>query len=153
MVRILFVCHGNICRSVSAQYILQNLVDQAGRAEEFLIDSAATSTEEIGNPIYPPMRKALVKKGVPIGNHTARRLRREDYNRYDLLIGMDEENMYYMKRILGSDPEQKVHFLMEFTGHPQERIDDPWYTREFLFCANQIEDGCRGLLDTVSQRG
>lgn len=149
MIKILFVCHGNICRSVAAQYIFQDLVDQEGRNGDFFIDSAATSTEEIGNPIYPPMKKALRKKGVPVGEHTARQLKRSDYDKYDLLIGMDEENMYYMKRILGEDPKYKIHYLMEYTDRPDEKIDDPWYTRQFEYCADKLEYGCRGLLEHV----
>ena len=100
MIKVLFICHGNICRSVSAQYIFQNMVNQEGISKDFLIDSAATSTEEIGNNIYPPMRSALERKGIPIGNHRARQLRRADYEEFDLFIGMDEENMYYMRKIL-----------------------------------------------------
>lgn len=145
MTRILFVCHGNICRSVSAQYIMQDIAERNGAVKKISIDSAATSTEEIGNPIYPPMRAALEQKGIPVGNHHARQLTRADYDRYDLIIGMDEENMYYMRRILGGDPESKVHFLMEYTDTPDEKIDDPWYTRRFLQCADQIEKGCEGM--------
>lgn len=146
MHRILFVCHGNICRSVAAQYILQDMVNRKHVANHFLIESAATSTEEIGNPIYPPMKKALEQKNIPILNHRARQLRRDDYDKYDLIIGMDEENMYYMQRIFGKDPEHKIHYLMEYTDKPDEKIDDPWYTRQFLYSANQIEEGCKGLL-------
>jgi protein-tyrosine phosphatase len=144
MTKILFVCHGNICRSVSAQYILQDMVDKEGIEEQFFIDSAATSTEEIGNPIYPPMREALERKNIPIGDHRARQLKRSDYEKYDLIIGMDEENMFYMKRMLGH--QEKIHYLMEYTDRPNEIIDDPWYTRQFDFCAGQIAEGCRGLL-------
>lgn len=149
MTRICFVCHGNICRSVAAQYIFQDMVNRSGRSGDFMIDSAATSTEELGNPIYPPMREALLDRQIPLGTHTARQLRKADYDRYDLFIGMDEENMYYMKRILGSDPENRIHSLMEFAGRPDEAIADPWYTRDFLACADQIEEGCRGLLQQV----
>jgi protein-tyrosine phosphatase len=149
MIRILFVCHGNICRSVSAQYIFQDLVRQNGLERKIEVDSAATSEEEIGNPIYPPMEQALRRISVPIGAHRARKLRREDYGRYDLLIGMDEENGYYMKRILGNDPEKKIHFLMEYTSRPDAEIDDPWYTRKFDLCAAEILDGCRGLLRDI----
>ncbi len=152
MTRILFVCHGNICRSVGAQYIFQDLINKEGLAEQFFVDSAATSTEEIGNPIYPPMRKALVKMGVPVGSHTARQLHKADYGKYGLIIGMDEENGYYMKRILGEDPEGKVHYLMEYTDTPDKKIADPWYTREFSLCAGQIEKGCRGLLEYLRDR-
>ena len=146
MVRILFVCHGNICRSVSAQYIFEDLVNRRGLSGSYVIDSAATSTEEIGNAIYPPMKAALERMGVPVGTHRARQLKRSDYDAYDLLIGMDEENMFYMKRILGEDTEGKIHYLMEYSGRPNEIIDDPWYTRNFDACAAQIAEGCGGLL-------
>ena len=145
-IKVLFICHGNICRSVSAQYIFQDLVNRRGLAGEFVIDSAATSTEEIGNAIYPPMKAALERIGVPIGTHRARKLKRSDYDAYDLLIGMDEENMFYMKRILGEDTVGKIHYLMEYSGRPNEIIDDPWYTRNFDACAAQIAEGCDGLL-------
>lgn len=152
MIKVCLICHGNICRSVSAQYILQDMVNRKHLADEFLIDSAATSTEEIGNAIYPPMKKALEEKGIPIGNHRARQLKRSDYDRYDLLIGMDEENMYYMRLILGDDPDHKIHYLMEYTARPDEKIEDPWYTRRFSYCADQIEEGCRGLLESVREQ-
>ncbi|MDD6361718.1 MAG: low molecular weight phosphotyrosine protein phosphatase, partial [Lachnospiraceae bacterium] len=118
MIRILFVCHGNICRSVAAQYIFQNIINMRKIADRFLVDSAATSTEEIGSPVYPPMEHALRQSGVPIGNHRARRLQKSDYSKYDLIIGMDEENAYYMRQILGEDPKNRVHFLMEYAGQP-----------------------------------
>ena len=146
MIRLLFACQGNICRSVSAQYILQNMISQRGLVSLFLIDSAATSTEEIGNAIYPPMRAALERMDVPVGTHRARQLKPSDYANYDVLIGMDEENMYYMKRILGTDPEGEIHYLMEYTDRPDEIIEDPWYTRKFDACAEQIREGCEGFL-------
>ena len=133
MIKILFVCHGNICRSVGAQYILQDMVNRRGLAGGFLIESAAATTEEIGNPIYPPMERALRKKGIPIGDH-------------DLLIGMDEENLSDMNWILGGDPEGKLHYLMEYTCRPEHKIEDPWYTRRFDACADEIIEGCEGLL-------
>lgn len=147
MLKILFVCHGNICRSTAAQYIFQNLVNQKGLEKEFLIDSAATSSEETGNPVYPPMKKALEKERIPIGNHHARRLQTSDYDKYDLLIGMDEENLWNMKRMFPQDPQGKIHLLMEYTDHPDEIIEDPWYTRKFSECVRQLEEGCSGLLD------
>ena len=146
-IKILFVCHGNICRSVSAQYILQEMVDSKGCGEDFWIDSAATSMEEIGNPIYPPMRITLENHGVPVGDHRARQLKKKDYGNYDLFLGMDEENMYYMNRILGGDPEGKIHYLMEYTDIPTAKIEDPWYTRNFEKAYQDIFLGCQGLLE------
>lgn len=150
MNRILFVCHGNICRSVSAQYIMQDLAEKAGKSDEFLIDSAATSAEELGNPIYPPMRRALAAHEVPIGTHTARKLRASDYGTYDLLIGMDQENSFYMHRILKDDPEHKIHFLMEYTDTPDREIEDPWYTRDFEKAYQDILAGCQGLFRSLT---
>ncbi|MGN0362346.1 MAG: low molecular weight protein-tyrosine-phosphatase [Bilifractor sp.] len=151
MIKICFICHGNICRSVGAQYILQNLVNKNGLSDGFVIDSAATSTEEIGNPVYPPMKAALERAHIPIGTHRARRLRREDYGHYDFLIGMDEENIYYMRQILRNDPDGKIHYLMEYTDRPDEVIEDPWYTRKFDDCTRQLEDGCQSLLSYLKK--
>jgi len=150
--RILMVCHGNVCRSVGAQYILQNMLDKKGLSDCITVDSAATSREEIGNPIYPPMKAALEKRKIPIGTHRARQLKKADYEKYDLIIGMDEENAYYMRLILGADPEHKIHNLMEYTDHPDSVIDDPWYTRQFDHCAEQLEEGCRGVLAFITKK-
>ena len=149
MIKVLFICHGNICRSVSAQYIFELLVKEEGREAEFFIDSAATSTEEIGNPIYPPMRSALESHGVPIGSHRARQVKRHEYEDFDLIIAMDEENMYYLDRILGDDTEKKVHYLMEYTDTPNAKIEDPWYTRNFEKAYQDIKAGCEGLLEDL----
>ena len=149
MIKVLFVCHGNICRSVSAQYIFDMLIKENGLDYEYACDSAATSREEIGNPVYPPMRQALVAHNVPIGDHRARQMRRDEYDEYDLIIGMDSENMYYIDRILGGDPEGKVHTLMEYTDNPNELIDDPWYTRDFETAYRQIRKGCEALLENL----
>ena len=152
-IKVLFVCHGNICRSVSAQYILDQMIEAEHLKYALSCDSAATSREEIGNPVYPPMRKALEAHNVPIGDHRARQLVRSEYDEYDLIIGMDRENMYYIDRILGSDPEGKVHTLMEYTDSPNELIDDPWYTRDFETAYRQIKKGCRALLDHLKENG
>ena len=141
MVKVLFICHGNICRSVSAQYIFDMIVRENGLEHVYSCDSAATSREEIGNPVYP--------HNVPIGDHRARQMRREEYDDYDLIIGMDSENMYYIDRILGGDPEGKVHTLMEYTNTPDELIDDPWYTRDFETAYRQIRKGCEALLENL----
>ena len=151
MIKVLFICHGNICRSVSAQYIFDMLVSEKGLEHEYSCDSAATSREEIGNPVYPPMRQALVAHKVPIGDHRARQMRRDEYDEYDLIIGMDRENMYYIDRILGGDPEGKVHTLMEYTDNPNELIDDPWYTRDFETAYRQIRKGCEALLEHLQR--
>ncbi len=149
MTKVLFVCHGNICRSVGAQYIFDEMIREAGLEDELFCESAATSREEIGNPIYPPMRQALVHHGVNIGDHRARQLRQSDYDEYDLIIGMDSENMYYMKHILGQDTEGKVHTLMEYTETPDELIDDPWYTRDFETAYRLIKKGCSALFEKL----
>ena len=146
MIKVLFICHGNICRSVSAQYIFDQLIEERHLTDRFSCDSAATSREEIGNPVYPPMRRTLEMHSVPIGSHRARQMRRDEYDAYDLIIGMDSENMYYIDRILGQDPEGKVHTLMEYTDDPNELIDDPWYTRDFETAYRQIKRGCEALL-------
>ena len=149
MTKILFICHGNICRSVSAEYIFNMIVREKGLDALYEADSAATSTEEIGNPVYPPMERALRQHNVPIGNHRARQVKRSDYEKYDLIIGMDEENMYYLKRILGEDPEGKIHYLMEYTDTPSAVIEDPWYTRNFEKAYQDINKGCLGLIETL----
>ena len=150
MIKVLFVCHGNICRSVGAQYIFDKMIEERHMEHFVCCESAATSTEEIGNPIYPPMKQALISHNVPIGDHRARQLRRNDYDEYDILIGMDSENMYYMKHILGPDSEGKIHTLMEYTDSPDELIDDPWYTRDFETAYRLIRKGCEALLDSIS---
>ncbi len=148
-IKVLFICHGNICRSVSAEYIFDMLINERGLESEYYVDSAATSTEEIGNPVYPPMERTLRMHNVPIGNHRARQIRHGDYDRYDLIIGMDEENMYYLTRILGDDPLGKIHYLMEYTDTPDAKIEDPWYTRDFEKAYQDIYKGCLGLLESL----
>ncbi len=146
LIKVLFTCHGNICRSVGAQYILQWLVQQRGLAESFHIDSAAATRDEIGNPIYPPMEAALKARGIPIGSHRARLLTRADYDAWDWIIGMDGENKRDMQRILGEDPERKIHLLPEFGGDDKAEIADPWYTRQFSACVEELFTGCENFL-------
>ena len=145
MISVLFICHGNICRSPMAEFVMKDLVKKAGLEQDFHIESAATSTEEIGNPVYPPARKKLAEHGIDCTGKTARLLTRNDYARYDLLIGMDEENMWDMRRICGGDYDNKLHLLMDYTDR-SGNVADPWYTRDFDATWRDVEEGCRGLL-------
>ncbi|SCI23153.1 Low molecular weight protein-tyrosine-phosphatase yfkJ [uncultured Flavonifractor sp.] len=146
MYRILFVCHGNICRSPMAEFIMRDLVTHAGLGGKFHIDSAATSREELGNPVYPPARRKLAEHGISCAGKTARQLTQEDYSQYDLLIGMDRTNLRNMSYILGGDPEEKLHLLLEFAGRSGEGIADPWYTGDFESTFRDVLAGCKGLL-------
>lgn len=151
MTRILFVCHGNICRSPMAEFVMKDLVKKAGLESEFLIESAATSTEEIGNPVYPPARRKLAEHGIDCAGKTARQLRNEDYKRYDLLIGMDRANLRNMHRICGGDFDGKLHLLMEFTDRPGD-VADPWYTDDFETTWQDVSVGCSRLLGWLMSR-
>ena len=146
MIKILFICHGNICRSAAAQYVMQNMIREEGMEGWIVVDSAATSTEEIGNPVYPPMARTLKSHGIACSGHRAKQLRRGDYDAFDLLIAADDENLYYMKRICGGDPEGKFHLLMDYTDRPGTEISDPWYTRDFEQAYQDVVLGCKGLV-------
>ena len=148
MTRILFVCHGNICRSPMAEFIFKDMVKKAGLQKDFEIRSAATSTEEIGNGLYPNAARCLDGHGIPHTPHRARQIRRSDYDEYDLIIGMDDENMWNMQRFFGGDPDGKVKALMSFAGK-ECSVSDPWYTRDFETAYNDIYEGCKALLNTV----
>jgi len=146
---ILFVCHGNICRSPMAEFVMKQLVEEAGRSDEFTIASAATSTEEIGNPVYPPARRKLAEHGIGCAGKTARQMTRADYDRYDLLVGMDEANIRNMRRISGGDPEGKILQLLDFTERPGE-VADPWYTGNFDATWRDVLEGCQCLLNKIT---
>ena len=148
--RILFVCHGNICRSPMAEFVMKDLVKKAGLEHRFVIESAATSTEEIGNPVYPPARRKLAEHGIRCAGKTARQMRRADYEAYDLLIGMDRANLRNMERICGGDPNGKMRLLMDYTDRPGQ-VADPWYTGDFDATWRDVEDGCRGLLRQLTE--
>ena len=148
MIKILFICHGNICRSAAAEVVLKQMAEEAGR-RDLRIASAAATREEIGNDIYPPMKKALEKAGYVCTRHAARQTTRADYAQWDYIIGMDDENMWDMKYIYGGDPEGKLSMLMDWAGKPGREIDDPWYTRDIAGVLKQIEEGCRGLLERI----
>ena len=167
MTKILFICHGNICRSAAAKYVMQHLVDEAGFSDDFYIDSAATSREELGNPVYPPMRKCLNGHGITCDGHRARQMTRQDYDDFDLLIGTDRENLYFMNRMYGTvdhkdnrtafwnysyddvtptDPEGKIALLLDYTDRKGAEVADPWYTRDFETTYRDVLEGCTGLL-------
>ena len=151
MIRILFICHGNICRSPMAEFVMKDLVRKAGRVEEFSIASAATSTEEIGNPVYPPARRMLAAHGIDCTGKTARQLRKSDYAQYDYLIGMDQANFRNMQRMCGGDPDGKIHLLLDFTDRPGQ-VADPWYTGDFQATWEDVLEGCEGLLRHIDNQ-
>ena len=150
MVKILFVCHGNICRSPMAEFVMKDLVRQAGLEWKYEIASAATSSEELGNPVYPPARRKLAEHGIGCAGKTARRLAKDDYDEYDLLIGMDRMNFRNMHRICGGDPEGKIHLLMDYTNRPGE-VADPWYTGDFEETWQDVLEGCKRLLELLER--
>jgi len=149
LTRILFVCHGNICRSPMAEFVMKELVRKADAAEAFEIASAATSAEELGNPVYPPARRILAAHGIGCAGKTARRITAQDYEKYDLLIGMDRANVRNMRAVSGGDPEQKIRLLKSYTGEENGEISDPWYSGDFETAFREIEAGCRALLKTT----
>ena len=151
MTKILFVCHGNICRSPMAEFVMKDLVKKAGLEKQFQIDSAATSTEEIGNPVYPPAKRKLREHGINCAGKTARQLRNNDYDDYDLLIGMDNANLRNMHHICGGDYAGKFHLRMDYTDRPGE-VADPWYTDNFEITWNDVLEGCQGLLDSLKEQ-
>ncbi len=149
MKKILFVCHGNICRSPMAEFVMKRLVSDAGLSDEFEIASAATSTEELGNPVYPPARRKLAEHGIGCEGKTARQLTRSDYQHYDLLIGMDYYNIRNMTRMCGGDPDGKIKMLLDYTDRPGD-VADPWYTGNFDATWRDCLEGCTALLETLS---
>ena len=150
MIKILFVCHGNICRSPMAEFVMKDLVRKAGLADDYLIASAATSMEEIGNEVYPPARRKLAEHDISCKGKTARQMTRSDYDRYDLLIGMDTWNIRNMNRICGGDPEGKIRMLMDYTDRPGD-VADPWYTGNFEATWQDVLLGCQQLLRQTSK--
>ena len=150
MIKIMFVCHGNICRSPMAEFIFKDMVRRKGLANDFVIASSATSTEEIwngiGNTVYPPAKAVLERHGIDTSGKRAVQLKASDYNKYDLFIGMDSANIRNMTRILGGDKDSKIHKLTEYTGSSAD-VSDPWYTRDFNRCYKDIYAGCKVLLN------
>ena len=152
MIRILFICHGNICRSTMAQYVLQDMVEKRGIAHLFYIDSAATSTEEIGNGVHYGTRAKLKSEGIYCGDHRAVQMKKSDYEKYDFIIGMDQWNLRNMRRILGEDPQHKIGLLLDYTNRTGD-IADPWYTHNFDETYRDVKEGCEGLLAYLKREG
>lgn len=152
MIRIMFVCHGNICRSPMAEYIFRDMAYRAGRAEQFFVASSATSREEIrangGMPVYPPAKLELARHDIFCEEKRAMLLIKEDYDKFDLFIGMDEENIRNMHRIFGGDPKKKIKKLLDYASRDED-VEDPWYTDRFDIAYRDIYDGCAALLEKL----
>ena len=150
-IKVLFICHGNICRSPLAEFVMKDLAAKAGLAERLEIASAATSTEEIGNPVYPPAQRKLAEHGIGCAGKTARQMTRRDYEAYDYLIAMDRNNLRNMQRFVGSDPAGKVSLLMDHTTRPGD-VADPWYTGDFDATWRDVTEGCAALLEELKTK-
>lgn len=150
MINVLFVCHGNICRSTMAESVFTDLVTRHGCAEKFHISSAATHADELGNPPHYGTREKLRRENIPLVPHRARLLTRADGESYDYIIGMDEENLRHMKRILGTAREGKISLLLDYTSHPRA-IADPWYTGNFDATYNDVREGCEAFLEWLQR--
>ena len=152
MTRIMFVCHGNICRSPMAEFIFKYLLENEGLTDSFSVASSATSTEEIwngiGNPIYPPARAELKRQNIPFSNRRAVQLKKSDYEKYDLFVGMDSANVRNMERIFGGDPEGKIKKLMDYTSRGGD-VADPWYSGNFSLAYEDIYEGCSALFESL----
>ena len=152
MIRVLFICHGNICRSTMAQFVFQNMVNKKGLTQQFHINSAATSREEIGSsPHYGTVQK-MREEGIPILPHRAVQMTKRDYQEYDYLLGMDQWNIRNMLRIAGGDPDGKIRKLLDFGEHPRD-IADPWYTGNFDRTYEDVTEGCKALLEFLEREG
>ena len=148
MIKILFICHGNICRSPMAEFVFKNMVRQKNLQDLFLIESAATSSEAIGCDIHRGTKKILTEKNVPFSRRAARKITPSDYDKYDYLIGMDERNIWNMQRIFINDKDKKIYSLLDFTSQPRD-IADPWYTDNFEQTYEDIVEGCNCLLNHI----
>ena len=157
MIKILFICHGNICRSPMAEFIFKDMVASRHLDDRFYIASAATSTEEIwgdvGNPVYPPAREKLAEHGISCKGKRAVQVKKSDYTAYDYLICMDTNNLRNLKRIIGEDREGKVSLLLDYTSRKGASIADPWYTGNFDITYDDIIEGCEGFLSFLQEQG
>ena len=148
MVKILFICHGNICRSPMAEAVFKDMIARRGLADRFDVGSAAVSSEELGNPVYPSANRELERRGLPRSNHRAWQLSRPDYECYDFFICMDRDNVYRLQRIFDGDRKHKIGMLLAYTDNPRE-IEDPWFTGRFEHVYDEIVEGCEALLDEL----
>ena len=156
MIRVLFVCLGNICRSPMAEFIMKSIISERGLSDRFYIASAATSTEEIwngvGTPVYPPAKRELAKHGISCEGKRAVQITKADYGKYDYILGMEERNIRNILRIVGKDPEHKVKLLLDYSDHPRD-IADPWYTGNFESTYRDVVEGCEGFLLYLEREG
>lgn len=156
MIRVLFVCLGNICRSPMAEFIMKSIISERGLSDRFYIASAATSTEEIwngvGNPVYSPAKRELAKHGISCEGKRAVQITKADYGKYDYILGMEERNIRNILRIVGKDPEHKVKLLLDYSDHPRD-IADPWYTGNFESTYRDVVEGCEGFLLYLEREG
>lgn len=153
MIKVLFVCHGNICRSPMAEFVLKDMVKKQGIVDSFFIASAATSTEEIGNPVHRGTANVLAQYGISVKGKTAVQITKADYDKYDYIIIMDSFNLRNLMRIIGSDSENKVSFLLDFANRNGESIADPWYTGDFQLTYNEVAAGCEGFVNYLRENG
>ena len=150
-IKILFVCHGNICRSPMAEFVMKDMVRRNNLESRFEIDSAATSREELGNPVYPPARRKLAENGIACAGHRARRMTKTDYDDFDLIVCMDRNNIRNALRITGGDPLRKIVLLLDYADRAGEEVADPWYTGDFDATWDDIASGCEGLMNKLSR--
>ena len=145
-IKILFICHGNICRSTMAQFVMEYMVEKEGLSDSFVIESAATSREEIGNPPHHGTVRKMHEMGIPMRAHRAVQMRRDDYDKFDYIVGMDKWNEKNIFRIIGSDPQNKVSSLLDYTPRKGQDIADPWYTGNFEDTYRDVDEGCKAFL-------
>ena len=151
MIKILFVCHGSICRSPMAEFMFKDMVEKAGLSGEFHIASAAMHSDEIGSSVYPPARRKLAEHGIGCAGHAAHRMTRAEYDKYDVIICMDQANLRDVRRLSGGDPEGKAHLALDYAGRPGEEVADPWYTGNFDVTFEDVWEGCQGLLQYLRE--
>ena len=148
MKKIMFLCHGNICRSPMAEYVMKDIVRKAGLEDQFMITSGAVSDEEWGNPIYPPAQRKLREKGIPFGHHSAHKISAKEFSEQDVVVVMDRSNLRWLSRIVGDITG--VHLMMEYAGEMRD-VADPWYTGDFETTYNDVVEGCKGLLSSLTK--